>query len=239
MPSFWRSEYSADGDHPSERSDDYLSSLLLLSVSSAVNRTSLSPFERPAVVEVVDAVVSPPKTSSTRLAASLGERSDRSTRYPSQKSAIKMTHLARKAVASAADRQGFQQLVAEVSMGRAGVGLGLEVSRLARPRRARSRPAGPEQRTPPSRRSTTRSCFSHVVRVAVPDERWLGGFRAESERAADQRLFDSSPCSLYEEYEECSTVRGVWTPRWTPGLGDSIVDRRMGRLASFLRTETA
>ncbi len=30
------------------------------------------------------------------------------------------------------DRQGFQQLVAEVSMGRAGVVLGLEVSRLAR-----------------------------------------------------------------------------------------------------------
>jgi len=34
--------------------------------------------------------------------------------------------------ASAADRQGFQQLVAEVTMGRAGVVLGLEVSRLAR-----------------------------------------------------------------------------------------------------------
>jgi DNA invertase Pin-like site-specific DNA recombinase len=34
--------------------------------------------------------------------------------------------------ASAADRQGFQHLVAEVSMGRAGVVLGLEVSRLAR-----------------------------------------------------------------------------------------------------------
>ena len=34
--------------------------------------------------------------------------------------------------ASAADREGFKQLVAEVSMGRAGVVLGLEVSRLAR-----------------------------------------------------------------------------------------------------------
>lgn len=34
--------------------------------------------------------------------------------------------------ASAADRQGFQQLVAEASMGHAGVVLGLEVSRLAR-----------------------------------------------------------------------------------------------------------
>ena len=34
--------------------------------------------------------------------------------------------------ASAADRDGFQRLVAEVSMGRAGVVLGLEVSRLAR-----------------------------------------------------------------------------------------------------------
>ena len=34
--------------------------------------------------------------------------------------------------ASAADREGFQRLVAEVSMGRAGIVLGLEVSRLAR-----------------------------------------------------------------------------------------------------------
>ena len=34
--------------------------------------------------------------------------------------------------ASAADRKGFQQLVAQVSMGQAGIVLGLEVSRLAR-----------------------------------------------------------------------------------------------------------
>ena len=34
--------------------------------------------------------------------------------------------------ASAADREGFQELVTEVSMGRAGIVLGLEVSRLAR-----------------------------------------------------------------------------------------------------------
>ena len=34
--------------------------------------------------------------------------------------------------ASAADREGFQKLVTEVSMGRAGMVLGLEVSRLAR-----------------------------------------------------------------------------------------------------------
>jgi DNA invertase Pin-like site-specific DNA recombinase len=34
--------------------------------------------------------------------------------------------------ASATDRDGFQRLVAEVSMGRAGIVLGLEVSRLAR-----------------------------------------------------------------------------------------------------------
>ena len=34
--------------------------------------------------------------------------------------------------ASAADREGFQKLVVEVSMGRAGIVLGLEVSRLAR-----------------------------------------------------------------------------------------------------------
>ena len=34
--------------------------------------------------------------------------------------------------ASAADREGFQRLVAEVGVGRAGIVLGLEVSRLAR-----------------------------------------------------------------------------------------------------------
>jgi len=34
--------------------------------------------------------------------------------------------------ASAADREGFQRLVAEVSLGRAGIVLGLECSRLAR-----------------------------------------------------------------------------------------------------------
>ena len=34
--------------------------------------------------------------------------------------------------ASAVDRQGFQRLVTEVGMGRAGIVLGLEVSRLAR-----------------------------------------------------------------------------------------------------------
>src|ERR1700727_2883985 len=34
--------------------------------------------------------------------------------------------------ASAADREGFQRLVSEVGMGRAGIVLGLEVSRLAR-----------------------------------------------------------------------------------------------------------
>jgi DNA invertase Pin-like site-specific DNA recombinase len=37
-----------------------------------------------------------------------------------------------KSGASAADRQGFQKLVGEVGMGRAGIVLGLEVSRLAR-----------------------------------------------------------------------------------------------------------
>ena len=34
--------------------------------------------------------------------------------------------------ASSADREGFQRLVTEVSLGRAGIVLGLEVSRLAR-----------------------------------------------------------------------------------------------------------
>jgi hypothetical protein len=32
------------------------------------------------------------------------------------------------------------------------------------------------------------------------------------EGATNQRLFDSSPFSLFEGYEKCSTVRGSWTP---------------------------
>jgi DNA invertase Pin-like site-specific DNA recombinase len=40
--------------------------------------------------------------------------------------------------ASAADRAGFQQLVAEVGLGHAGIVLGLEVSRLARTKRTQS-----------------------------------------------------------------------------------------------------
>jgi hypothetical protein len=43
-------------------------------------------------------------------------------------------------------------------------------------------------------------------------------FQAGSKGAANQRFIDSSPFSPYEEYEECSTDRGVWTPRWTPHL---------------------
>ncbi len=43
-----------------------------------------------------------------------------------------------------------------------------------------------------------------------------GRILSRNRRATNQRLFDSSPCSLYEDYEECSTVRGLWTPPWTP-----------------------
>src|SRR5437667_8980575 len=35
-------------------------------------------------------------------------------------------------------------------------------------------------------------------------------------RRAHQRFPDALPFSFSEEYEECSTVRGLWTPRWTP-----------------------
>jgi hypothetical protein len=53
--------------------------------------------------------------------------------------------------ASTVDRDGFQKLVAEVSMGRAGIVLGLEVSRLAR------NSADPGTGCLKSARSTTRS----------------------------------------------------------------------------------
>ena len=45
---------------------------------------------------------------------------------------VVIAHALGQSASSAADRQGFQQLVAEVGMGRAGIVLGLEVSRLAR-----------------------------------------------------------------------------------------------------------
>ena len=48
--------------------------------------------------------------------------------------------------ASAADREGFQHLVAEVSLGRAGIVLGLECSRLARNSARRRRSAAPSGR---------------------------------------------------------------------------------------------
>ena len=65
--------------------------------------------------------------------------------------------------ASAADREGFQQLVAEVSLGRAGIVLGLECSRLARSGREWHQllgaprgavySCGDERAPPPGRRS--------------------------------------------------------------------------------------
>ena len=51
--------------------------------------------------------------------------------WPDERVVVIDTDLGQSA-ASAVDRQGFQQLVAEVGMGRAGIVLGLEVSRLAR-----------------------------------------------------------------------------------------------------------
>lgn len=64
--------------------------------------------------------------------------------------------------ASAADREGFQQLVAEVSLGRAGIVLGLECSRLARNSadwhqllgapRGSTQSCGDERAPPPDRR---------------------------------------------------------------------------------------
>jgi DNA invertase Pin-like site-specific DNA recombinase len=50
--------------------------------------------------------------------------------------------------ASTAGRDGFQHLVAEVSMGRAGIVLGLEVSRLASLPPTTPTPAGPPSATP-------------------------------------------------------------------------------------------
>ncbi len=58
--------------------------------------------------------------------------------------------------ALAADREGFQRLVAEVGMGRAGLVIGLEVSRLARNSRRASGGLASNARSPPgARRSTT------------------------------------------------------------------------------------
>jgi len=38
------------------------------------------------------------------------------------------------------------------------------------------------------------------------------------ESRTSESCLDSSPFPVYEEYDECSTVRGSWSPRWTPVL---------------------
>ena len=69
--------------------------------------------------------------------------------------------------ASAADREGFQQLVAEVSLGRAGIVLGLEML-----------PAGPQlRRLAPAPRCATRRCV--FVR------RWKGSAAGPSQRPGE------------------------------------------------------
>ena len=67
-----------------------------------------------------------PRSASTTCAAG----PSRSAGPPSQITVIDIDQ--GQSGASAADREGFQQLVAEVSLGRAGIVLGLECSRLAR-----------------------------------------------------------------------------------------------------------
>ena len=63
-----------------------------------------------------------------------------------------------------------------------------------------------------------------------PNDLAARGIQAETERAADQLLIDALPFPVYESYEECSTVRAVWTPGWTPVPG--------GHSARFLVPQT-
>jgi DNA invertase Pin-like site-specific DNA recombinase len=69
-------------------------------------------------------------TESTKRQYALRERAV-ALGWPLDKTIVIDSDLGQSA-ASAADREGFQKLVTEVSMGRAGIVLGLEVSRLAR-----------------------------------------------------------------------------------------------------------
>ena len=76
--------------------------------------------------------------------------------------------------ASAADREGFQQLVAEVSLGRAGIVLGLECSRLARNSadwhqllgapRGSAQSCGDGRALPPGRRSGPAEAGGSLIR---------------------------------------------------------------------------
>src|SRR3954470_10195178 len=66
---------------------------------------------------------SPQGTSSVALTVALG--------WPAESVIVIDTDLGQSG-ASAVDREGFQKLVTEVSLGKAGIVLGLEVSRLAR-----------------------------------------------------------------------------------------------------------
>ena len=69
-------------------------------------------------------------TESTRRQSALRERAV-ALGWPIERVNVIDSDLG-KSGASAADREGFQKLVGEVGMGRAGIVLGLEVSRLAR-----------------------------------------------------------------------------------------------------------
>ncbi len=53
-----------------------------------------------------------------------------------------------------------------------------------------------------------------------PGRSFLREILSRRGKGGESRTFesclDSLPFPVYEDYEECSTVRGLWTPRWTP-----------------------
>jgi hypothetical protein len=118
--------------------------------------------------------------------------------------------------ASAADREGFQHLVAEVSLGRAGIVLGLECSRLAARRAARRPPvAAADTRTPGNKvnwRSIIRWKKENYTNID-PDSRLDNLITAEppGEAASQKTRCDETrdaPAQTYAVGDDCAGSKG-------------------------------
>ena len=89
---------------------------------------------------------------------------------------------------SEADREGFQRLVTEVSLGRAGIVLGLEVSRLARNNTDWHRLLAAKA---PQLVSNASSFSNQIVRL------WLGSPANQNEKSDPSAVVNAAQCSAH------------------------------------------
>ena len=101
-------------------------------ITSSANKVSNTHLQRDAFLYVRQSTLKQvlQNTESTKRQYALRERA-RALGWSDEQIQVIDVDLG-KSGASSADREGFQRLVAQVSLGKAGIVLGLEVSRLAR-----------------------------------------------------------------------------------------------------------